>query len=73
MLYEHIAQESLDKSSYNFEGRNSGKHAFKDLIIFSIVLDVTMMKHQTGSEDVVRCRIKNWLRLAPTRDKYKND
>ncbi len=42
MLYEHIAQESLDKSSYNFEGRNSGKHAFKDLIIFSIVLGKTI-------------------------------
>lgn len=52
-------------SNYNFEGRNSGKHAFNDLIMFSIVLDVTMMKHPTGSEDVVRCRIKNWLRLAP--------
>lgn len=60
-------------SNYNFEGRNSGKHAFNDLIMFSIVLDVTMMKHPTGSEDVVRCRIKNWLRLAPTRDKYKNN
>ncbi|KAF0709898.1 DUF4806 domain-containing protein, partial [Aphis craccivora] len=61
LLTDHCA------SSYNFEGRNFGKHAFKDLIMFSIVLDVTMMKHLTGSEDVVICRIKNWLRLAPTR------
>ncbi|XP_029348709.1 uncharacterized protein LOC115035148 [Acyrthosiphon pisum] len=36
LLTDHCA------SNYNFEGRNSGKHAFEDLIMFSIVLVVSV-------------------------------
>lgn len=39
-------------------------------LLIETIKRVTIMKSLMESEDVIRNRIKNWLRLTPSRDKY---